>query len=122
MEQTTITRIGHATVLIQLPHMTILTDPVLFDRIGISLFGLPPLGLKRVYKAALSIDELPQIDLVLISHAHMDHLDVQSLRAITRKQPYKISCITAFNTKTRLKNFQRKEVYELDWNQEIDIL
>ena len=40
MEQTTITRIGHATVLIELPHITILTDPVLFDRIGISFFGL----------------------------------------------------------------------------------
>jgi len=122
MEQTTITRIGHATVLIELPHITILTDPVLFDRIGISFFGLPTMGLKRLHKAALSIHELPPIDLVLISHAHFDHLDVQSLRVISHKQPYKIECITAFNTKKRLKNLQRKEVYELDWDQEIDIL
>lgn len=122
MEQTIITRIGHATVLIQLPHITILTDPVFFDRIGISLFGLTTVGPKRLHKAAISINDLPPIDLVLISHAHFDHLDVQSLRAITHKQPYKIECITAFNTKKRLKNLQRKEVYELDWDQEIDIL
>ena len=122
MEQTTVTRIGHATVLIQLPQITILTDPVFFDRIGISLFGLTTLWPKRINKAALDINELPPIDLVLISHAHFDHLDVQSLRAITHRQPYKIQCITAFNTKKWLKNFQRKEVYELDWNQEIDIL
>lgn len=83
---------------------------------------MPTIGLKRLHQAALTIEELPPIDLVLISHAHMDHLDVQSLRAITRKQPYKITCITAFNTKKRLHYFQRKEVYELDWNQEIDLL
>ena len=121
MQSTTITWIGHATVLIQLPNFTVLTDPVLFDRIGISFFGLPTIGLKRIHKAAMNINELPPIDLVLISHAHFDHLDIQSLRAITHKQPYKIECITAFNTKKRLKNFQRKEVFELDWDQDIDI-
>ena len=121
MQHTSITWIGHATVLIQLPNFTILTDPVLFDRIGISFFGLPTIGLKRLHKAAMNVNELPPIDLVLISHAHMDHLDVQSLRAITHKQPYKITCITAFNTKKRLKNFQWKEVFELDRDQDIDI-
>jgi L-ascorbate metabolism protein UlaG (beta-lactamase superfamily) len=69
----------------------------------------------------MNINELPPIDLILISHAHFDHLDVQSLRAITHKQPYKITCITAFNTKTWLKNFQWKEVFELDWDQDIVI-
>lgn len=121
MQSTTITWIGHATVLIQLPNFTILTDPVLFDRIGISFFGLPTIGLKRLHKAAMTIEELPPIDLILISHAHMDHLDTQSLRALTHKQPYKITCITAFNTKRRLKNFQWKEVFELDRDQDIDI-
>lgn len=121
MQSTTITWIGHATVLIQLPNFTILTDPVLFDRIGISFFGLPTIGLKRLHKAAITINELPPIDLVLISHAHMDHLDVQSLRALTHKQPYKIICITAFNTKKWLKNLQWKEVFELDWDQDLII-
>jgi L-ascorbate metabolism protein UlaG (beta-lactamase superfamily) len=121
MQSTTITRIGHATVLIQLPEVTILTDPAIFDRIGPSFFGLT-IGPKRYTKAAIDINDLPPIDLVLISHAHFDHLDEESLRAITRKQPYKVTCITALNTKKWLKDFQRQEIYELDRDQEMDIL
>ncbi len=121
MQSTTITWIGHATVLIQLPGITILTDPTLFDRIGPSFFGLT-IGIKRYNKVAIDINDLPPIDLVLISHAHLDHLDEESLRAITRKQPYKVVCITALNTKKRLKDFQWLEIYELDWDQEMDIL
>lgn len=52
----------------------------------------------------------------------MDHLDVVSLRALTHHQPYKIKCITAINTKKRLKGFQWQQVYELDWNQSLEIL
>ena len=69
----------------------------------------------------MNIDELPPIDLVLVSHAHFDHLDRQSLRAITHKNPYKITCITALNTKVRLDDLQWEKVYELDWDQEIEI-
>ena len=52
----------------------------------------------------------------------MDHLDVQTLVAITRRQPYQITCITAMNTQKWVKRFQRKEIYELDWDQELEIL
>lgn len=120
-EKTIITRIGHSTVLIQLPHVTILTDPVMFSRVWPFFWGIGTIGPKRLHKASMTVEELPIIDIVLISHAHFDHLDTPSLRAITRKLPYKITCITAFNTQKRLKNLQRKEIYELDRNQEIDI-
>lgn len=121
-EQTKITWIGHSSVLIELPYITILTDPVFFSRVGIKLPGLPTIWIKRFTEPALRIEELPPIDLVLISHAHMDHLDVVSLRALTHHQPYKIKCITAINTKKRLKGFQWQQVYELDWNQSLEIL
>lgn len=121
-ERTTITRLWHATVLIELPYLTILTDPVLFSRIGIKLRWLPTLGPKRFTPPAMTVEQLPPIDIILLSHAHMDHLDVQTLRAITHKQPYKITCITAMNTKKWVKNFQRKEIYELDWDQELELL
>lgn len=122
MDTTRITWLGHSTVLIQLPHLTILTDPVLFTRIGVKFWGFPTIGLKRYTPPAMTIEELPPIDLVLISHAHMDHLDVHTLQKLTHKQPYQIICITAYNTKKRLSQFQRREVYELDRDQELEIL
>lgn len=121
-ESTRITRLWHATVLIELPYLTILTDPVLFSRIGIKLWRLPTMGVKRYTPPALTVDELPPIDLILLSHAHMDHLDVQTLLSVTRKQPYQITCITAMNTQKWVKKFQWKEIYELDWDQELNIL
>lgn len=121
-ESTRVTRLWHSTVLIELPYLTILTDPVLFSRIGIKLWGLPTMGIKRYTPPSLTVDQLPSIDVILLSHAHMDHLDVQTLRAITRKQPYQITCITAMNTQRWVKKFQWKEIYELDRNQELEIL
>lgn len=119
---TTITWIGHSTVLIQLPALTILTDPVFFARIGVKIPWLPTIGPKRYTNPALSLEELPPIDLVLFSHAHMDHMDVMSMRALTRRQPYKITAVTAYNTAKWIKRFQRKKVYELDRDQELDLL
>lgn len=71
--------LGHATVLINFFGLTILTDPALFPRIGIRLPGMT-LGPRRLIAPALNPKELPKIDLVLVSHAHFDHLDRQTLR------------------------------------------
>ena len=73
--------LGHATVLINFEGLNIITDPVLFPRIGAqSVFGT--LGPMRRQACALKARELPKIDLVLLSHAHLDHLDFPSLRAL----------------------------------------
>src|SRR6266481_8614645 len=77
--QVTAAWIGHATVLINFFGINILTDPVLFSRIGIRLPGFT-IGPKRLSAPALSFDELPKIDLVLLSHAHFDHLDLRTLQ------------------------------------------
>lgn len=70
----TATWLGHATVLLNFYGTTILTDPVMFERVGFRIAG-SVIGRKRLVAPALSIAELPKIDLVLLSHAHMDHLD-----------------------------------------------
>jgi len=68
-------------VLINFYGVRILTDPVLFRRIGVSL-GVGSFGPLRQIACALSAASLPEIDLVLVSHAHFDHLDTRSLAAI----------------------------------------
>jgi L-ascorbate metabolism protein UlaG (beta-lactamase superfamily) len=76
--------IGHATVLLRLggaEGMTILTDPVFSKRIGMRL-GAMTLGLARVCPPALEVEHLPPVDLVLLSHAHFDHLDRPSLKRL----------------------------------------
>ncbi|HVU62625.1 MAG TPA: MBL fold metallo-hydrolase [Phycisphaerales bacterium] len=75
--------IGHATVLLRIGGMTILTDPVFSKRIGMRL-GAMTLGLARVCPPALEIEHLPPLDVVLISHAHFDHLDRPSLKRLVR--------------------------------------
>src|SRR5512147_2208190 len=77
--------LGHSTVLLKIDGFTILTDPVFSDRAGLN-FGPLTLGLKRLVAPALGIDNLPKIDLVLLSHAHMDHFDIPSLRHLEDKR------------------------------------
>src|SRR5512132_307058 len=70
----TLAWLGHATVLINFYGVRVLTDPTLFARIGVDL-GIGSLGPLRQVRCALASDALPEIDLVLVSHAHFDHLD-----------------------------------------------
>ena len=67
----TICWLGHATVLINFYGMHILTDPVLGNHIGVSV-GLGTFGPKRYIAPALRFGDLPPIDVVLLSHAHME--------------------------------------------------
>jgi L-ascorbate metabolism protein UlaG (beta-lactamase superfamily) len=73
--------LGHSTVLINFFGLTILTDPVLYKRVGADTF-FGTIGAKRLVAPALKPSQLPEIDLVLLSHAHMDHFDFATLRAL----------------------------------------
>src|SRR5512142_2377329 len=70
--------LGHSTVLMKIDGFSILTDPVLYSRVGLG-FGPVTFGLKRLVAPALRPLQLPAIDLVLLSHAHMDHCDTRTL-------------------------------------------
>jgi L-ascorbate metabolism protein UlaG (beta-lactamase superfamily) len=79
-DRITVTWIGHSTVLLNVYGTTILTDPALCSRIGPNIFGHVNLGVHRIGPPALSFEELPRIDLVLLSHAHHDHWDMATLK------------------------------------------
>jgi L-ascorbate metabolism protein UlaG (beta-lactamase superfamily) len=70
-----LTYVGHATTLIELDGVTLLTDPLLRDRFGHVRRIAPPVG------------DLPRADAILVSHAHRDHLDLPSLRRLPRELP-----------------------------------
>lgn len=73
-----ITMVGHATLLIQFAGLNILTDPVWSDRASPVGFAGP----RRVTKPGIAFEDLPAIDVVLISHNHYDHLDLATLRKL----------------------------------------
>jgi len=73
-----VTMVGHATLLIQVAGVNILTDPVWSDRASPVSFAGP----KRVTAPGIAFDDLPPIDVVLLSHCHYDHLDVATLRRL----------------------------------------
>jgi len=113
--------IGHSTMLINFYGTIILTDPVLFERIGVYFLGLV-FGPNRYSLPALEFDEVPKPDLVLLSHAHMDHMDYKTLVNFTDKFPGEIDCITAYNTSDVVADLDWKSLAELDWGDEKQLL
>lgn len=74
-------KLGHSTLLLRLSGMYVLTDPVFSQRAS----PLPFAGPKRFHPMPLTIEQLPEVDAVLISHDHYDHLDKHSVQALAAK-------------------------------------
>ena len=103
--------IGHATFLIKLGNTTIITDPVFSKNAGPLIFGP-----KRYTEPALNLNELPKIDLFLLTHNHYDHQDMGTIR----KFPYKDTKVfTALKLGKYFTKHHFKDVQELDWYQEV---
>ncbi len=107
--------LGHSTVLIKADGVTILTDPVFSTRVGLNL-GPVTLGLKRLVAPALHPKELPHVNCILLSHAHMDHFDLPSLRAL--RNPH-TTVVTASKTADLLKVSRYRDVHELAWGESL---
>jgi L-ascorbate metabolism protein UlaG (beta-lactamase superfamily) len=103
--------LGHATVLINFEGLNIITDPVLYSRVGASM-GVGTIGPMRRQACALKAHELPRIDLVLLSHAHLDHFDIPSLNAIGNPQ-----AVTAKNTADLFQDTPIRNYSELAWGE-----
>src|SRR6185312_15843476 len=77
----TATWIGHSTVLVQMDGVTFLTDPIWSETAGPGA----GLGARRLVRPAMSLDDLPPIDFVVVSHSHYDHADLPTLRALAER-------------------------------------
>lgn len=104
--------LGHSTVLLNFYGVHILTDPALLQRIGANTC-LGTIGAKRLVAPALQPHQLPPIDLVLISHAHMDHLDFATIREL----PGRPQAVSAHATEDLLRGTKLRSPQTLAWGQ-----
>jgi N-acyl-phosphatidylethanolamine-hydrolysing phospholipase D len=104
----TVTWIGHATLLVQLGGVNILTDPNWADHAGPPIFGV-----KRLVPPGIRFQDLPRIQAVVISHDHYDHLDLPTVQRLAREhQP---TFFVPLGLRAWLGERGIKNVVELDW-------
>ena len=110
-DEMAVTYINHSTILIQMDGENILTDPIWSTHAG--PFG--KFGVKRSIYPGLAMEDLPEIDFILISHSHYDHLDLPSLEALTKKHQPRI--ITGLGVTRYIDYCQEKpeRCHELEW-------
>lgn len=107
-----ITFINHASFLIRLPGVVVLTDPIFSQRCSPVSWAGP----KRVRQPGIALDDLPRPDVVLLSHNHYDHMDFPALRAIqARYAPRFVTTLGNARTLARLGIVAT----ELDWWQDV---
>lgn len=109
-ERLRVTYINHATLLIQQHGLNILTDPLWGKRAS----PFDCIGPKRFQAPGLSIEQLPPIDLILVSHNHYDHLDLHSLRLLAERFP-QAKVVTGLGNAALIATTGFTEVVELDW-------
>jgi N-acyl-phosphatidylethanolamine-hydrolysing phospholipase D len=109
--QPTVTWIGHITVLAQMGGLNWLTDPVFSER----CFPVQWAGPQRQTPPGLRIEQLPRIDVVLLSHNHYDHLDEASMRALAQQVGGAPLVICPLGHKAWFARRGMHHVVELDW-------
>jgi N-acyl-phosphatidylethanolamine-hydrolysing phospholipase D len=110
--KTTLTWIGHATVLLQLRGRNILTDPQFSERASPFRW----IGPRRVVEPGLDLQELPSIDAVVISHDHYDSLDTMTIKRLVRRDGGdKTVFFVPLGLGSWFRELDAKRVIELDW-------
>lgn len=111
-----VTWLGHSTVLLEIDGFTVLTDPVFGERASPMSFAGP----KRFHPVPAALHELPELDAVLLSHDHYDHLCSQTMEALARKT---VPIITSLGVGAHLEKFgvTPDRIHELDWHESVEV-
>jgi L-ascorbate metabolism protein UlaG (beta-lactamase superfamily) len=111
------TYINHATLLVQVVGLNILTDPVWSKRVSPVTFAGP----KRVRDPGIPIEALPEIDLILVSHNHYDHLDTASLKKLRQQQEKEPLIVSGLGNAKLLGKQGYTNALELDWGEHTQV-
>jgi L-ascorbate metabolism protein UlaG (beta-lactamase superfamily) len=112
-DRITLSNLGHATLLMNFMGVRAISDPALFDRVGLSIDSILTIGPKRISEPPLTPAELQDVQLILITHAHMDHLDVRSLKAL----PKSATVVVCDKCSRIIKPLGFADVRELKWGE-----
>jgi L-ascorbate metabolism protein UlaG (beta-lactamase superfamily) len=112
--QVALTFINHITFLLQFDGLNVLTDPVYSQRVS----PFRSLGPKRVRAPGLAFEDLPPIHVVLVTHNHYDHLDIETLLRLD--QAHSPRFITTLGNRAFLEQFGIRAVADLDWWQSVE--
>lgn len=104
------TWVGHSTVLLQLGHVNVLTDPIWSERASPVAWTGP----RRLIPPAVPFAELPPLDVVVLSHDHYDHLDAPTVKRLVAAHPG-ARWVTTLGVGRRLTELGVPQVVELDW-------
>jgi len=110
-----VTFVNHATTLVQMDGVNLLTDPIWSERCSPVSFAGP----RRAVPPGLRLDQLPPIDVVVISHNHYDHLDLPTLREVAAAHRPRI--LVPRGNRSLLDRSRIRNVEELDWWQSVEI-
>lgn len=111
-----VTWLGHSTVFLEIDGYRLLTDPVFGRRASPVGFAGP----KRFHEPPAKLDELPPIDVVLLSHDHFDHLCAETMRALAKEE---MPIVTSLGVGAHLERMgvAPRRIHELDWGESIDL-
>jgi len=115
-ERVRLSFVGHASWLIQTAGLNILVDPVWSERVSPVSFAGP----KRHNDPGIAFDALPNIDVVLVSHGHYDHLDIRTLSKVTARFTPRV--VTPLgNDLTMLEKDSKIRVEAFDWHDRVEL-
>ncbi|MFE7529184.1 MBL fold metallo-hydrolase [Kitasatospora sp. NPDC057542] len=108
-----VTWYGHASALVEIEGFRVLLDPVWSDRCSPAAH----VGPKRLHPVPVELEELPQVDAVLISHDHYDHLDMVTVKRLVRSQSAPFAVPLGIGAHLRRWGVPEHRIIELDWDE-----